>query len=121
MMSKKVYLAGKMSNVPYFNFPAFFKYAEELRTNGYEVFNPAENDINHWGDFWKECPKGTHEELEALGRPVPSYRDCLRMDLNWILDHADAIALIPGWETGRGTLAEKALADCLNLEIINLV
>lgn len=121
MSMSKVYLAGPMSNIPYFNFPAFFDGEERLREMGYdEIFSPARNDIEHFGDFWKSCPKGSHDELSVREGPVPTYRDCLRMDLNWILDHADAIAFLPGWEKSKGVKAEKALAECLQLKEIYL-
>lgn len=116
----KVYLAGKMSDTPYFNFPAFFYHAKDLRQKGYEVFSPAECDIERAGDFWKSCPAGSWEELKVLNIPQVNYRDCMRIDLNWIIDNADVIALIPGWENSKGARAEKALADCLGLEIIYL-
>lgn len=117
---KKVYLAGPMSNRPYFNFPAFHEAAAVLRNKGFEVFSPAECDQDRGGDFWKACPNGTHEELSQTNTPQINYKDCMRIDLNWILDHADAIALMPDWETSKGARAEKALAECLNLEVINL-
>lgn len=118
--NKKVYLAGPMSNIPYFNFPAFIDAAGELRKQGYLVFNPAESDIEKYGDFWRNCPKGTHDETGVNGDHVPTYREVLKIDLNWILDHAEAIALLPGWEKSKGVKAELALAECLGLEVINL-
>ena len=117
---RKVYLAGPMSNVPYFNFPTFHEGAKRLREKGYEVFSPAECDQDRGGDFWKNCPTGSHEELAKTNTPQINYKDCMRIDLNWILDNADAIALLPGWHNSKGAKAEKALADCLNLETIVL-
>lgn len=109
-----------MSNLPYFNFPAFMSAAKKLEDEGYEVFNPAAADVERYGDGIANCPNGSHQEaLEMVGRPV-TYRECLRVDLNYILDHADAIALLPGWEASMGVKAEKALADCLKLEVIYL-
>lgn len=117
---KRVYLAGPMSNLPYFNFPAFMEAEETLQSEGYEVFNPAKKDIERYGEGIANCPNGTHEEaLINVGQPV-TYRDCLRVDLNWILDNADAIAYLPGWEKSSGVKAEKALAECLKLEEIYL-
>jgi hypothetical protein len=115
----KVYLAGPMSNIPYFNFPAFIDAAGELRKQGHMVFNPAESDIETYGDFWKSCPNGTHEEAHKAGL-APTYREVLKVDLNWILDHAEVIAFLPGWDKSKGVAAEKALAECLNLEQIYL-
>ena len=118
---KKVYLAGPMTNIPYFNFPAFFRGEETLREMGYSmIFNPARHDVETYGDFWKSCPNGSHEESKGKdGTPI-TYRDVLRKDLNWILDHATAIALLPGWERSMGSKVEKALAECLGLEEIYL-
>lgn len=117
---KKIYLAGPMSNRPYFNFPAFHKAAATLRNQGYEVFSPAECDQERGGDFWQMCPTGSHEELLATNTPQINYRDCMRIDLNWILDHADAIALLPDWENSKGARAEKALADALGIEVMHV-
>lgn len=116
----KVYLAGPMSNIPFFNFPAFFKAEELLKSQGHEVFSPARHDVETYGHFWKECPNGTHKELDSLGRHVPTYKEVLKVDLNWILDNAEAIALMPGWEKSKGVAAEKALAECLGLKELYL-
>lgn len=104
---KKVYLAGPMSGLEDFNFPAFHKAAGELRERGFEVFSPAEADLQKWG---------TLEEVKAKA----TYRECLSTDLNYILDHADIIALLPGWENSKGVAAELATAKALNLEILYL-
>lgn len=112
----KIYLAGPMSNIPYFNFPAFFEGERKLKDMGFtEVFNPAQKDVETYGDFWKNCPKGSHDEMGINGDHVPTYREVLKVDLNWILDHAEAIAFLPGWEKSKGVAAEKALAVCLGL------
>jgi hypothetical protein len=122
-MSKgSIYLCGRMTGIPYFNFPEFFKSEEFLQKEGWEVFSPAREDIKRYGDFWKQCLNGTHEEAELACWPnkAPTYRDCMRIDLNYILNTAEAIALMPGWEFGKGTIIEKLLADVLGLRIIYL-
>lgn len=106
-MSKKVYLAGPMSGVPDYNFPAFEAGAKKLRELGYEVFSPHEADLERYG---------TLENVRANA----TYRDCLRVDLNWILDHADAIALLPKWALSKGVAAELALANALSLEVFEV-
>jgi nucleoside 2-deoxyribosyltransferase len=103
----KIYLAGPMSGFDDFNFPTFHKYAFELRKEGHDVFSPAEADLEKWGD------------LENV-RKNATYRECLRTDLNWILDEAEAIALIPGWEKSKGVAAELALSKALGLKEIYL-
>ena len=112
----KIYLAGPMSGIPKFNFPAFFAAARQLRSEGHEVFCPAENDIEKHGTGWWENSDGSHTNLP----PAINYRNCLRDDLNWILDHADAIAHLPGWEFSSGVGVEHALGKALKLKMIYL-
>jgi len=38
---KKVYISSKMTGLPDFNYPAFDKKAEELRSMGFNVLNPV--------------------------------------------------------------------------------
>lgn len=102
---KKIYLAGPMTGHEDFNFPAFHEKARELREKGYTVFNPAEADLERWS---------TLEEIKAKA----TYRECLRVDLLWILDHAEVIYLLPGWEKSKGVAAELSLANALGLEIM---
>lgn len=117
----KIYLAGPMSNIPHFNVPTFLAAGVALRANGHEIFNPAEVDIARVGwEFYRQCPLGTHAELDAIGVTQLNYRDCLRLDLNWILDNAEAIALLPNWERSKGVAAEIALARALSLKEIYL-
>jgi len=103
----KVYLAGPMSGKEDFNFPAFFEAAKKLRKRGHKVFNPAEEDLKEWKD------------LETIKKKA-NYRTCLKKDLSWICDRADAIALLPGWKKSKGVKVEKALADALGLKVIKL-
>lgn len=100
----KVYLAGPMSGHDNFNFPAFFAAAKELEAKGHTVFNPAAEDLKTW------------KNMRTIKKKA-NYRDCLRKDLNWILDHAEVIAILPGWHKSKGVRAELALAKALGLEI----
>lgn len=117
MTSKRIYLAGAMSGVPNFNFPAFHRAAAQLRSEGHEVFNPAEADIARIGvDPSIDNPEGcikTAAERHGLSR-----RECLAEDLSWIALNADAIAVLPGWESSTGVACELALARALGLEEI---
>lgn len=97
-----------MTGIESFNFPAFFKYEGELVSKGYQVFNPARNDLDHYGPYFLHDPS------------VFKLRETLGQDLAWICKNADAIALIPGWEKSKGVKAELSLAEALGLEIIIL-
>ena len=118
-MSKKlrVYLAGPMRNIPYFNFPAFFAAEAKLKKKGHKVFNPARRDVQKYG---KEIsvPSGTIKE--AASQVGFSLREALAMDSQWICLNADAVALLPGWEKSKGANAELALAKALDLKVIKL-
>lgn len=112
----KIYLAGPMSGIPYFNFPAFNKAAAMLRAEGHHVFNPAEADISRIGvDPSLDNPTGDVELAEKVHGL--SRRECLAEDLTWIALHAECVALLPGWENSTGVAAELALAKAINLEV----
>jgi hypothetical protein len=112
----KIYLAGPMTGIPHFNFPAFEATAAMLRSQGHEVFSPAEHDIQTNGeDFHVSNPEGDTKNAESNGF---SLRGALKADLDWICDHAEGIYLMPGWENSRGARTEHALAVTLGLRII---
>lgn len=90
----KLYIAGPMSGLPDFNYPAFFKAAEQLREAGYEVENPAENK-----------PEG-----------AASWLAFMRMSLVQI-SRVDGIALLPGWRDSNGAKLEEHIASALGLQV----
>jgi hypothetical protein len=113
----KIYLAGPMTYKPHFNYPAFNAAAKMLRECGHEVFNPAERDIE-WGQDWgKLVPDGDPKKAAAIGFNL---REALAADLAYICNHAEAIALLPGWEGSTGARIERSLAQALKLEEIFL-
>jgi hypothetical protein len=110
-----IYLAGPMSGIPEFNFPAFMDMADYLRQRGYNVFNPAEHDIERVGhDFSTEAKTGDAEDAAKYGI---TYRKCLKADLTWICDQADAMYMLTGWEKSKGCQAEHSLAKALDIPI----
>lgn len=102
-----VYVAGPMTGIADFNFPAFDSAARVLESQGYTVLNPAQMDRDVGFD-----PSAGHASAEFL-------RDALRRDLAAICG-ADAIAMLPGWEHSGGAKIEWMLAAHLGLEIIYL-
>lgn len=113
----RIYLAGPMSNIPHFNYPAFNAAAAELRSAGHVVFNPAEHDIETFG---KDISNPTGCAETAAKEHGFDRRAALKADLSWICDNAEGIALLPGWERSSGANAERALATALGLKIIDL-
>lgn len=93
----KCYLSGPMTGIPDYNRPAFAKYADQLRQEGYTVFNPAAANLESW--------------------PL---RKIFEYELGWICREAEAIALIPGWENSKGVAAELATARAIGLKVIPL-
>jgi hypothetical protein len=91
----RVYIAGPMTGLPDFNYPAFHAAAAEWRAAGWTVLNPAEN---MGGD---------------QGRP---YTDYIRRDMMDLLV-SDALALLPGWEKSKGASLEQHIATVLDLPI----
>lgn len=93
----KVYLAGPMTGLPDFNFPAFNERAHALRALGYTVINPAENDN---GD---------------TSKPWAYY---MRQDIGHLLD-VDAVAVLPGWQRSKGATLEVTIARALELPVLD--
>lgn len=86
----RLYIAGPMTSIKDFNYPAFYAAAAAWRTQGWDVVNPAESFA---GD---------------TSRP---YRDYVKKDLE-LLKSCDAIAVLPGWdgEGARGSVWETEVA-----------
>lgn len=115
----RLYVAGPMRGIPEFNFPAFRAAAAFLRSQGHTVFSPAERDIERHGT---DISKGnaTGDEKVAAQAHGFSLRVALGEDLAWICEHADGIALLPGWQNSKGALAEYATARALGLKTFEL-
>ncbi len=101
MKPLKIYVAGPMTGLPDMNYPAFHAATARLRAAGHEVFNPAETIFSMPPD------KVTH-------------REALMIDLAWICRHAEAMALLPGWRSSRGVLAEHATALAIGMTTGNV-
>ncbi len=101
----RIYVAGQMTGLPDFNYPAFGHAARALREHGHTVVNPARG----WDDQWRDAPE------EPLRPPADYIR-------RGIVDVAgcEAVALLPGWENSRGTALEVAIADTLGLVVAPL-
>lgn len=105
----RVYLAGPMRGYVNFNYPAFDHAAKRLRQQGLDVFSPADEDRRLF-------PGKTDAEVAAqvTGRVV------FKADTAWICEHADMIALLPGWEKSEGATMERQLGRALGLTIMEL-
>ena len=109
-----VYIAGPMRGIPDFYFHAFDAAATRLRDLGYDVCNPADRDRQQHGVEVNASPTGDLEDIKHTGF---SLRDALGYDVAWIAKHADAVAVLPGWEKSQGARAEVALAHALGIPV----
>lgn len=92
------YIAGPMTGIPEFNYPAFNAAAAQIRSYGVEVHNPAEND----GD--------------TAGKPWDFY---MRLALRQLIE-CDEIVLLPGWRASKGARLEWTVANALGMRISEL-
>lgn len=90
-----LYLAGPMTGLPDFNYPAFFVAADALRQAGYVVLNPAEIGVH----------------------PTWTWTDYMRAGLETLTTYAEAIAVLPGWERSRGARIEVRIARKFGLRV----
>lgn len=105
---KKVYLAGPMRGYDLWNFPAFDRYAADLRSWGLEVISPAELDR----------AIGFSEYDTVL--PEDFMAGAMRRDIEALLK-VDAVALMPGWEKSSGVAIELTVARALGLSAYLIV
>lgn len=114
-MTKCLYVAGPMSNLPQFNFPLFETVAVALRADGYTIVSPHECDAEETRAAAWASPDGkVHTGMETWG-------DCLGRDVRMLADglsvgthtentgellKIDGIAFLPNWEKSRGARLE---------------
>jgi hypothetical protein len=86
----RIYIAGPMTGLPEWNFPAFHAAAAAWRAKGWDVVNPADSFDG------------------ATDRP---YTDYVREDLKR-LQTCGAMAMLPGWDSpgARGSVWEREIA-----------
>jgi hypothetical protein len=90
----RVYLAGPMTGIADFNFPAFNAEADLLRSQGMSVLNPADHGIvagANWADY--------------LRHDIAGLASCER------------IHLLRGWSNSKGAQLEVTIANALGMAI----
>lgn len=86
----RLYIAGPMSGLPDFNYPAFHAAEAQLWAAGYETLNPANNGEQ---DSWEGYMRA------AIAQVI----------------QADGIAYLPGAYSSRGARLELRLAEELGM------
>jgi hypothetical protein len=104
MSIKKIYLAGPMSGIPEFNFPAFYEVADKFRAAGWIVFNPADKE----GETLSEESRKNGDPMQAQ-KDGFNFRDVYLWDVTKVIE-SDAIYMLPGWENSPGARGEHAVA-----------
>ena len=93
----KIYIAGPMTGLPEFNYPAFHAKAAELRAIGHNVKSPAEHDFDV-----KDFP----------------LREAFADYTNYICTQAEAVHMLEGWHKSHGARIEHDLAVYLGLKVV---
>ncbi len=98
LAARKIYIAGPMTGLPEFNYPAFFAAEEYLREHGAKVMNPAILPVGF-----------EHHEYMKIAIPM--------------LETCEAVAFLPGWQQSKGARVEFTTAHhssklllCLDVE-----
>lgn len=106
LTSNRAYLAGPMRGIKHYNFPAFEMATEYLRRNGWEIFSPAERDLE----------KGFDPSVDVSKQGF-SLTDAFRADLDYIIHRASAIILLPKWRQSMGAIHEAKTAELVGLPL----
>lgn len=93
----RLYVSGPMTGLPDLNFPAFHAAAQALRTQGFEVVNPAELNPD----------------------PTAAWDQCMRADIKALCD-CDGLALLGGWENSKGAHLELHIAHRIGIKVRTL-
>ncbi len=108
------YLAGPMTGIPQFNFPAFMTATEALRNNGFEIISPAEMDDEEDKGAALSSPDGASGSgTLGDGADAKTWGDFLARDVKLIADVCTGIIFLDGWEKSRGARLE-AFVGLLN-------
>ncbi|MGZ6587122.1 MAG: DUF4406 domain-containing protein [Solirubrobacteraceae bacterium] len=108
---KRAYVAGPMTGIPQFNFPAFDVAAYALRAVGYDVVSPAEIDDPETRAAALASPDGAPGSGTANGE---TWGDFLARDVKLIADDGiELIVVLDGWECSRGSRLETFVGRAL--------
>lgn len=102
------YIAGPMTGIAQFNFPAFDQATHRIRSMGYKAISPAEMDR---ANGFNETKCDGFEPLTDAQR-----QQFARNDIDALLK-VEAVVLLPGWEKSTGAQNEVRIAKMLGLTI----
>lgn len=98
------YLAGPMTGIPQFNFPAFEYATKQLREHGFTVVSPHEQDTPEVQKAAWASPDG---KLDAAGKVADlTWGQILAKDVELVADKIGGIIFLDGWWHSRGAKLE---------------
>lgn len=108
MRHKEIYVAGPMTGITDFNFPAFFAAQKLLESQGWTVHNPAAKDSEATLDA--EAVKTGDDKL-AIAKGF-DFREAYEWDVLKII-RGNGIYMLKGWEKSPGAFGEWAVAKAM--------
>lgn len=112
----KLYIAGPMRGIAFFNMHAFDYVKEKLIEQNHIVFSPVDFDRTIYGkDVFDLNIDGNIDNINSNLKF--NLRTSLCADLKWICEHAEGIVMLSGWKNSKGALAEYHTAKALDLNI----
>ena len=114
----KVYVCGKMTGLPEYNYPKFIEVAENLRQKGFTVYNPVDAQVDL--ETIHEVDNFMFNRLTGE-KPVEEARfeweDYMKASLKMMLE-CDIVYVLDGYEDSRGANVEIQLAKQLGMYIV---
>ena len=99
-MGIKLYIAGPMTGIVDFNYPAFYEAVQDLGNIGYVTLSPTDSELKNKSGI-------------RYGKSREWYlKHAIRM-----VTKADGIALLEGWEQSEGAKLEVHVGQHLGLDI----
>lgn len=100
-----VYVAGKMTGLPDYNFPAFDAARDKLVSKGFDVVSPADIDREE-GFTGQDVASDTFRQA-AMRRDIVELAKC------------DFIYLLPSWQDSPGATLEYSYAKYVGIPLLN--
>lgn len=113
--SKPLYLAGPMTGIQSFNFPAFDRAVASLRAAGFAIISPHERDSLAVQAAARASPDGCLASLETATHET--WGDMLARDVKIVVDESSGVVLLSGWERSRGARLEAYVAALCSLPL----
>lgn len=114
MSEPRIYIAGPMTGIKWFNFPAFDAARDTFELHGWEPVSPADLDRANGFDAMALPVDTDWKNPEVLGIDI----DKVIIRCVVALLTCEAIALLKGWQQSPGATAELALARWRKMRVI---